>query len=678
MESRKEPGRNRIPGGRKPASSSDASRPARSKNDGFSPNPDRAYVRRKTEGTEGERPARPNKMVSRDYSPRPDRDSDSSRERPNRSGNSFSRGPKPGFNRSDDRPRRSFSDGERRSPAGRPSRPYSATDGDNRSDRPSRFNKPGEDRAGSNRPFPSRSSDDRPFRPKPGFKKPFGSRDSDDRPFRPKPGFKKPFGSRDSDDRPFRPKPGFKKPFGSGDSEDRPFRPKPGFKKPFGSGDSADRPFRPKPGFKKPFGSGDSADRPFRPKPGFNKPFGSGDSADRPFRPKPGFKKPFGERDSEDRGDRPRPYPKREGSDSYNGDRPRPYGNRERPSSDRPDRPSFSKKPYGSRNTEDGEKRNSRFSKDADGRPARTTYASSQPRPSNNTEEGTGEEKPKRIYTRQSAEDGESRPERSPRADFKTSRPGKTFGHNRKPRPAEGEELGPKGIRLNKYLANAGLCSRREADQFIETGVVEVNGEIITALGHKIQHEDVVLFGGKRVNGDRPTYVLLNKPKDYITTTRDPEQRKTVMELVGSLTRSRVFPVGRLDRNTTGVLMLTNDGDLSERLLHPSRKITKVYQVEVDKRFKIKDLKALKTGIELEDGIIKVDDVSLVEGGTPMQIGIQIHSGRNRIVRRMIEHLGYEIIKLDRVMFAGLTKKGLKRGQARLLTEEEVIMLRRQ
>ena len=638
MESRKEPGRNRIPGGRKPASPPDASRPARSKNDGFSPNPDRAYVRRKTEGTEGERPARPNKMVSRDYSPRPDRDSDSSRERPNRSGNSFSRGPKPGFNRSDDRPRRSFSDGERRSPAGRPSRPYSATDGDNRSDRPSRFNKPGEDRAGSNRPFPSRSSDDRPFRPKPGFKKPFGSGDSDDRPFRPKPGFKKPFGSRDSDDRPFRPKPGFKKPFGSGASDDR----------------------------------------PFRPKPGFNKPFGSGDSADRPFRPKPGFKKPFGERDSEDRGDRPRPYPKREGSDSYNGDRPRPYGNRERPSSDRPDRPSFSKKPYGSRNTEDGEKRNSRFSKDADGRPARTTYASSQPRPSNNTEEGTGEEKSKRIYTRQSAEDGESRPERSLRADFKTSRPGKTFGHNRKPRPAEGEELGPKGIRLNKYLANAGLCSRREADQFIETGVVEVNGEIITALGHKIQHEDVVLFGGKRVNGDRPTYVLLNKPKDYITTTRDPEQRKTVMELVGSLTRSRVFPVGRLDRNTTGVLMLTNDGDLSERLLHPSRKITKVYQVEVDKRFKIKDLKALKTGIELEDGIIKVDDVSLVEGGTPMQIGIQIHSGRNRIVRRMIEHLGYEIIKLDRVMFAGLTKKGLKRGQARLLTEEEVIMLRRQ
>ena len=605
MESRKEPGRNRIPGGRKPASPSDASRPARSKNDGFSPNPDRAYVRRKTEGTEGERPARPNKMVSRDYSPRPERDSDSSRERPNRSGNSFSRSPKPGyagqkpgFNRSDDRPRRSFSDGERRSPAGRPSRPYSATDGDNRSDRPSRFNKPGEDRAGTNRPFPSRSSDDRPFRPKPGFKKPFGS--------------------------------------------------------------------------------GDSDDRPFRPKPGFKKPFGSGDSADRPFRPKPGFKKPFGERGSEDRGDRPRPYPKREGSDSYNGDRPRPYGNRERPSADRPDRPSFSKKPYGSRNTEDGEKRYSRFSKDADGRPARTTYASSQPRPSNNTEEGTGEEKPKRIYTRQSAEDGESRPERSPRADFKISRPGKTFGHNRKPRPAEGEELGPKGIRLNKYLANAGLCSRREADQFIETGVVEVNGEIITALGHKIQHEDVVLFGGKRVNGDRPTYVLLNKPKDYITTTRDPEQRKTVMELVGSLTRSRVFPVGRLDRNTTGVLMLTNDGDLSERLLHPSRKITKVYQVEVDKRFKIKDLKALKTGIELEDGIIKVDDVSLVEGGTPMQIGIQIHSGRNRIVRRMIEHLGYEIIKLDRVMFAGLTKKGLKRGQARLLTEEEVIMLRRQ
>jgi len=645
MESRKEPGRNRIPGGRKPASPSDASRPARSKNDGFSPNPDRAYVRRKTEGTEGERPARPNKMVSRDYSPRPERDSDSSRERPNRSGNSFSRSPKPGyagqksgFNRSDDRPRRSFSDGERRSPAGRPSRPYSATDGDNRSDRPSRFNKPGEDRAGTNRPFPSRSSDDRPFRPKPGFKKPFGS----------------------------------------GASDDRPFRPKPGFKKPFGSGASDDRPFRPKPGFKKPFGSGDSADRPFRPKPGFNKPFGSGDSADRPFRPKPGFKKPFGERGSEDRGDRPRPYPKREGSDSYNGDRPRPYGNRERPSADRPDRPSFSKKPYGSRNTEDGEKRYSRFSKDADGRPARTTYASSQPRPSNNTEEGTGEEKPKRIYTRQSAEDGESRPERSPRADFKISRPGKTFGHNRKPRPAEGEELGPKGIRLNKYLANAGLCSRREADQFIETGVVEVNGEIITALGHKIQHEDVVLFGGKRVNGDRPTYVLLNKPKDYITTTRDPEQRKTVMELVGSLTRSRVFPVGRLDRNTTGVLMLTNDGDLSERLLHPSRKITKVYQVEVDKRFKIKDLKALKTGIELEDGIIKVDDVSLVEGGTPMQIGIQIHSGRNRIVRRMIEHLGYEIIKLDRVMFAGLTKKGLKRGQARLLTEEEVIMLRRQ
>lgn len=601
MESRKEPGRNRIPGGRKPASTSGTSRPARSENDGFSGNADRAYARKKSEGSEGERPRGRSKMVSKDYSPRPERDSDSNRERPNRSGGSFSRDSKPafgprktGFNRSDrsdDRPRRSFSDGERRSAAGRPARP----DSDNRSERPSRYNSSGQDRPAPRRSFGERSSEDRPFRPKPGFKKPFGSRDSEDRPFRPKPGFKKPFGSRDSEDR--------------------------------------------------------------------------------PFRPKPGFKKPFGSRDSDDRGDRPRPFAKREGFSSDRGERPRPYPKRDASSGEQTERPLYTKKPYGARTAEGGEKRSSRFSRDSDARPA---FKDSKPRPAFNKDEASGEERPKRTYTKRSGEDGETRPARSPRSDYKTSRPGKTFGHNRKPRPAEGEEDGPKGVRLNKYLANAGLCSRREADQFIQSGVVEVNGETITELGHKIQHDDVVLFGGKRVNGDKPTYVLLNKPKDYITTTRDPEQRKTVMELVSSLTRSRVFPVGRLDRNTTGVLMLTNDGELADRLLHPSRKISKVYHVEVDKRFKIKDLKALKTGIELEDGIIQVDDVSLVEGGTPMQIGIQIHSGRNRIVRRMIEHLGYQVIKLDRVMFAGLTKKGLKRGQARFLTEEEVIMLRRQ
>jgi len=230
-------------------------------------------------------------------------------------------------------------------------------------------------------------------------------------------------------------------------------------------------------------------------------------------------------------------------------------------------------------------------------------------------------------------------------------------------------------IRLNKFLANAGICSRREADDFIQAGVVTVNGVAVTELGTKVMRTDEVMFHDQKVSIEKKVYVLINKPKDYVTTIDDPQQRKTVMDLVKNVCPERIYPVGRLDRNTTGVLLLTNDGDLASKLTHPKFLKKKVYHVTLDKNVTAHDLQQILDGIMLDDGEVKADAVEYASDTDKRQVGIEIHSGKNRIVRRIFESLGYRVSKLDRVQFAGLTKKGLKRGDWRFLTQKEVEML---
>ncbi|WP_209330060.1 pseudouridine synthase [Lunatimonas salinarum] len=230
-------------------------------------------------------------------------------------------------------------------------------------------------------------------------------------------------------------------------------------------------------------------------------------------------------------------------------------------------------------------------------------------------------------------------------------------------------------IRLNKYIANAGICSRREADKLIEKGEILVNGDVVTSLGYKVKRSDKVSYKNRKLNPEKPVYLLLNKPKDFITTTDDPFERKTVMQLIANACDERVFPIGRLDRNTTGLLLFTNDGELSERLAHPSNQIKKIYQVTLDKPITKKDFELIQEGIELEDGPTNVDDLQVLSKDRTI-LGLEIHSGKNRIVRRIFAHFGYEVIGLDRVMYAGLTKKDLPRGNYRFLSETEVINLK--
>lgn len=231
-------------------------------------------------------------------------------------------------------------------------------------------------------------------------------------------------------------------------------------------------------------------------------------------------------------------------------------------------------------------------------------------------------------------------------------------------------------IRLNKFLANAGVCSRREADEFITDGVVSVNGTVVTELGTKVKRTDEVKFHEQPVSIERKVYVLLNKPKDYVTTSDDPQNRKTVMDLVKNVCRERIYPVGRLDRNTTGVLLFTNDGELASKLTHPKFLKKKIYHVTTDKNVTAADMRQIAEGITLEDGEIRADAIDYASPTDKKQVGIEIHSGKNRIVRRIFEALGYRVVKLDRVLFAGLTKKNVRRGDWRFLTEQEVNMLR--
>lgn len=388
-----------------------------------------------------------------------------------------------------------------------------------------------------------------------------------------------------------------------------------------------------------------------------------------------------------------RPYNNnREGGEGYRSS----YNPRFNNGEDRPQRGGYGNCPqrsYGNRsyNNEGGEQRSSynpRFNNNNGGRPQRA-YT---PR-FNNNQEG-GEQRSYRPRFNNAQQGGEQRPYR-PRFN---NNGGQQGGYGRpqggyRPRTAdynpnakysmkkqiEYKELltdPDEPIRLNKFLANAGICSRREADEFITAGVVSVNGEIVTELGTKVKRSDEVKFHDQPVNIERKVYVLLNKPKDCVTTSDDPQERKTVMDFVKGACKERIYPVGRLDRNTTGVLLLTNDGDLASKLTHPKFLKKKIYHVYCDKNVTKADLDQIVQGITLDDGEIHADAISYASDTDKSQVGIEIHSGKNRIVRRIFESLGYRVIKLDRVYFAGLTKKGLRRGDWRYLTEQEVAMLR--
>ena len=369
---------------------------------------------------------------------------------------------------------------------------------------------------------------------------------------------------------------------------------------------------------------GYNADRPQRPR------FNAGDGEQRSFRPRTGG---YNQEGGEQRSYRPR-------TNGYN--REGGYSN------DRPQRPRY--------NAEGGEQRSFR--------PRTGGY---------NQEGGYSSDRPQRP--RYNAEGPQRRPgQKRPR----------TAGYNPNAKYSLKKQIEYKEIladpnepiRLNKFLANAGICSRREADEFIAAGVVSVNGEIVTELGTKIKRTDEVKFHDEPVSVERKVYVLLNKPKDCVTTSDDPQERKTVMHCVKDACKERIYPVGRLDRNTTGVLLLTNDGDLASKLTHPKYLKKKIYHVYCDKNVTKADLDQIAAGITLEDGEIRADAISYASETDKKQVGIEIHSGKNRIVRRIFESLGYKVIKLDRVYFAGLTKKGLKRGDWRYLTEQEVNFLR--
>ena len=391
-----------------------------------------------------------------------------------------------------------------------------------------------------------------------------------------------------------------------------------------------------------------------------------------------------------------RPYNNnREGGEGYRSSYNPRFNNNN--GEDRPQRGSYGnrpQRPYGNRpyNNEGGEQRSSynpRFNNNNGGRPQRS-YGN---RPYNNNNEG-GEQRPYRPRFNNGGQQGGE--QRSYRPRFNNG--GQQGGYGRpqggyRPRTADynpnakysmkkqieyKEVLADpdEPIRLNKFLANAGICSRREADEFITAGVVSVNGEIVTELGTKVKRSDEVKFHDQPVSIERKVYVLLNKPKDCVTTSDDPQERKTVMDFVKGACKERIYPVGRLDRNTTGVLLLTNDGDLASKLTHPKFLKKKIYHVYCDKNVTKADLDQIVQGVTLDDGEIHADAISYASDTDKSQVGIEIHSGKNRIVRRIFESLGYRVVKLDRVYFAGLTKKGLRRGDWRYLTEQEVAMLR--
>ena len=407
----------------------------------------------------------------------------------------------------------------------------------------------------------------------------------------------------------------------------------------------------------------EGGERPYRPS--YNR-----EGGDRPYRPRFNPNSEGGERPQRSYGERSYDRPQRPSYNREGGDRPyRPRfnpnseGGERRSYGDRPQRPSYNReggdRPYRPRfnNNEGGERR---------------SYGDRPQRPSYNREGGD------RPYRPRFNNGGEGRPQGFVRPQRRTGDYDPNAKYSKKKQIEYKEQFVDPNepIRLNKFLANAGVCSRREADEFITAGVVSVNGEVVTELGTKIKRSDVVKFHDEPVSIERKVYVLLNKPKDCVTTSDDPQARLTVMDLVKGACNERIYPVGRLDRNTTGVLLLTNDGDLASKLTHPKFLKKKIYHVYLDKNLTKADMDQIAAGIQLEDGEIHADAISYADENKRDQVGIEIHSGKNRIVRRIFESLGYKVVKLDRVFFAGLTKKGLRRGEWRYLTEQEVNFLR--
>jgi 23S rRNA pseudouridine2605 synthase len=429
-------------------------------------------------------------------------------------------------------------------------------------------------------------------------------------------------------------------------------------------------------GEKRSYTKREDSDRP-------RKSFGDGER--KPFvKREDGKYESAGPRKSYDDGEK-RSYTKREDSDrprkSFGDGERKPFVKRE----DGKYESAGPRKSYG-----DGEKRS--YTKREDGDRPRRSFGDGERKPFVKREGGDFD-KPRKSYG-----DGERKPyAKREGGDFDKPRKSyddkKSFDKPYEPRLSKTQRVvekskkaGPsktsdqKGVsddavRLNRYVANAGICSRREADVLIATGVVTVNGKIVTEMGYKVNPTDVVTYGGVPIKNEVKKYLLLNKPKDYITTMDDPEERKTVMELIRKACKERLYPVGRLDRNTTGVLLFTNDGDLTAKLTHPKFNVRKVYHVVLDKRITSEDFRTLSEGVELADGPIKPDAIEYVGEGKS-ELGVEIHSGRNRIVRRLFEHLGYEVMKLDRVVFAGLTKKDLPRGKHRFLTPKEIDFLK--
>lgn len=428
---------------------------------------------------------------------------------------------------------------------------------------------------------------------------------------------------------------------------------------------------------RKPYsGRPESDDRPKksfdRESTGERKPYGtrktSGYGEDRPKRnfdkQSTGDRKPYSSRKSSGFGD---DRPKRSFDKESTGDR-KPYSSR-KPSGFGDDRPkrSFDKeatgdrKPYSSRSGSSyGDERPKR-----DFKGERSGERKFGDKPGFKSNERGGD----RPYRKSYESDERSFDSREER----TEAPERVLRGRKKPGVKEESNL----IRLNRYISNAGICSRRKADELIIAGVISVNGEVVSELGYKVDpSKDLIRYNGETLKREKMVYVLLNKPKDYITTTDDPQERRTVMQLVEKASKERIYPIGRLDRNTTGLLLMTNDGDLADKLSHPKNNITKLYQVELDKSLTQGDLNKIAFGLELEDGVIKPDMISYVAGGSKREVGIQIHSGKNRIVRRIFEHLGYEVVKLDRSVYANLTKKDLPRGRWRYLDEHEIIQLK--
>jgi 23S rRNA pseudouridine2605 synthase len=495
--------------------------------------------------------------------------------------------------------------------------------------RSERFTRSGE--AGSSRPPAgdrARSFERSSFKSGPRFSKPApyqgGSRNQDGDQNKERPAYKRDQEGRGDDKRSNdRPRYGDRDNATGGYAargERKPYGAKP-YQKSFGGADRrTDKPAYDKPRFDKnrqEAGDDSRESREVRPARPYEKSFGGDRRTD-----KPGYDKPRFDKNREGAGDRPRENRGEADERPYN--RPRTEGyDRPRPGQDRA--AAGERKPFG------------------------------RPKP--------GADRDDKRASRTKAEE----PAESPNYDLKRYQA-------RERRQAEKKEDSGL-IRLNRYIANAGICSRREADTLIAAGEIKVNGEVVTEMGYTVRPEDTVTYGKKRLNREKMVYVLLNKPKDFITTTEDPEGRKTVMDLVGKASKERIFPVGRLDRNTTGLLLFTNDGELAHKLTHPSNNISKIYQVELDKPITRDHFEQIVNGLELEDGKAEVDDLAII-GDSNTFLGIQIHIGKNRIVRRIFEHLGYDVVSLDRVQYAGLTKKDLTRGHWRFLDEKEVIRLK--